>query len=148
MPDEIEDMDGHLRMATGFLATCQVAVSASGCEVRNAISRSYYARFHICNAWLAMQGVLHQRRKDHRKLQKEIGKAFGAESRGRLREFYVLREKAYYKREMPTGGTLAGDIERFRTMARGTVERVTADFYPYLVDIERHLRTSGGYTTP
>jgi len=39
------------------MATVGIPDDASEWEVRNAISRAYYAVFHMCHAWLALRHV-------------------------------------------------------------------------------------------
>ena len=83
-------------------------------QLRNAVSRAYYALFHVCNAWLVLRNVSERERTRHGNLQQTIGRLRGRVSKSNLLRFYVLREKADYEpsRWKPEDLELAADAVR------------------------------------
>lgn len=140
------EVDGHLALAKGFLSTVSLDSEANEYAIRNALSRSYYALFHICNAWLAKQPRLvpRDRRKNHDKLQKEIGRFRGMASQVRLKDFYKLREDADYRPEMLGRHKYSGDIDLFRDSAIEDVDKMRNEFRRYLIDLEGDIAHEEG----
>jgi uncharacterized protein (UPF0332 family) len=84
----------HLRLAKGFLDSAILSVSGTEFDVRNALSRSYYAMFHACNALILSCGMVPS--KSHGGLraqaQRLLGKPFGR----LVSDLYELRRVADY----------------------------------------------------
>jgi len=85
----------HLRLAMGFLDSAILSVSSSEFEIRNALSRSYYAMLHACNALVLSCGMVPS--KSHGGLrtqaQRLLGKPFGR----LVSDLYELRRVADYE---------------------------------------------------
>jgi len=127
----------HLRMASGIMATAVIRDYSNEFEIRNALSRSYYALFHVCHAWLAMQNVPSNRRKQHETLIREIRVRKGKESGDRLDGFRVLRKRADYDEpEFFEATPFGGDLDKFRLSAMRDQDRMTAEFDSYVSELE------------
>jgi uncharacterized protein (UPF0332 family) len=85
----------YLRLAKGFLDSAILSLSSSEFEVRNALSRSYYAMFHACNALVLSRGM--EPSKSHGGLgiqaRRLLGKPFGR----LVSDLYELRRTADYE---------------------------------------------------
>lgn len=137
-----QEVRHHLRLANGFMATAVIADDSNEFEIRNALSRSYYALFHACHGWLAMKNVPQSRRKHRQPLFAEIRSKRGKEFGDRLEGFWFLRKKADYDDpELFRPGSFQGDLERFRLSAREDLGRVEKEFDPYASEIESFLES-------
>jgi uncharacterized protein (UPF0332 family) len=72
----LREVEEHLRLAEGFISTASVSSTATECEIRNALSRAYYAVMHICHGWLAMHDVPLAERDKHWMMHEEIRKSW------------------------------------------------------------------------
>jgi len=127
MPDP--EIAQRINAANGFLRTTLDSMHGEF-QLRNAVSRSYYALFHACNAWLALKEVRDDERTKHGNLQRTIGYHRGAASKQKLRRFYVLRERADYVPAHWEPQDLEIAAEAVRAMSLEVVE------YLYLAEIE------------
>jgi uncharacterized protein (UPF0332 family) len=93
-PQRQEEVEERLRLAKGFLATTGLAANANEYDIRNSLSRCYYAMYHVANALLAARNVAPGKRKQHRDLQHEIGHAAGDRFRDNLKAWQEARENA------------------------------------------------------
>jgi len=134
-----EEVKGHLRLALGFLGSAHIPADATEAEVRNALSRSYYALFHICQAWLANRGVPRQKRAQQGALLDQIGRGRGQASKRQLAAFQGVREKADYQPGLFTGEGIRGDPERFREFAWVEARRMRDEFNRYSSELETLL---------
>lgn len=131
-----QEVRRHLRMANGFMATAVIRDDSSEFEIRNALSRSYYALFHVCHAWLAMKNVPSGRRKRHETLINEIRIKRGKEFGDRLEGFWVLRKRADYDEPELFGAAPFGrDLDKFRLSATGDQGRMAAEFDSYVSEL-------------
>jgi len=101
-PDTERKVRQHLRMARGFLETAAVPADRSEFEERNALSRSYYAMFHACCAWLAIpregrNGI--PGRLKHAELLDEMHRRRGKRFGDFVRDIRGLRRAADYREE-------------------------------------------------
>jgi uncharacterized protein (UPF0332 family) len=131
MPSGKREIDSHRRLAEGFLVTSQLSASATEIEVRNAISRGYYAVYHICNAWLASENVPASRRRQHVDVQQEVGRKLGDQYKSRLHDLHALRKDADYTADWLSNHAFLGDLERFRIAGLGSLGRMHAEFDVY-----------------
>ncbi len=106
-------------------------------EIRNALSRSYYALFHVCHAWLAMKNVPLSRRKNRPDLFEGIRGKRGKEFGDRLDSFWLLRKKADY--DEPVFFEFEGDLDKLRLSAREDQGRMEAEFESYAAQVESSL---------
>jgi uncharacterized protein (UPF0332 family) len=89
----------HLRLAEGLTKTANVGDAPSEYDVRNALSRSYYALFHACRGYLwarnvAEANVIGKRHGTlHAEMERRMGKSFGRF----LRDAYELRRSSDYE---------------------------------------------------
>ena len=132
LTDQDENVQGHFRLAIGFLATAAITPLSTECEVRNAVSRSFYALLHVCHAWVAMppRNVRASKRRQKKDLYFRISDHRGDESRKRLKRFEVERDKADYRPEV-----FVGDEERFRLVGLAATEEMRTEFNAYFRDV-------------
>lgn len=140
MPGRHEEIEEPLHLAEGFMATTGVSPNASECDVRNALSRAYYALMHICRAWLAMKNVPRNKRKKHGEILEEIGNQRGEEFRTRLLDFFRLRQDADYNAQMLSGRPYFGDIDMFRAVASARIPNAQEEFSLYAEEVRQLLR--------
>jgi hypothetical protein len=135
-----EEAKGHFRLGIGFLATALITESASECEVRNALSRSYYALFHMCNAWLASENVPGNRRSRHGPLQIEIARRLGVDAKRSLVQFYRQREDADYRPEM-VRRFYSGDHDLFRMKGLVALQQMRDEFERYRLRVKDFIES-------
>jgi len=130
-----QEVRRHHRLANGFMATALIRDDSDEFEVRNALSRSYYALFHACHAWLAMKNVPLSRRKHRQPLFEQIRSRRGKEFGDRVEGFWLLRKKADY--DDPE--FFQGDLDKFRLSAREDQGRLEAEVESYASEVESLL---------
>ncbi len=118
---EVVDCKAHLKLGEGFLATAVIGMNSSEFEIRNALSRTYYAVFHASRAWLLTRGVPLKRSRAHGWLRKLVSKNRGEVFASRLKELYWLRENPDYRPEL--GVSYGGDVGKLRLVAETKVEQ-------------------------
>jgi uncharacterized protein (UPF0332 family) len=132
----------------GLMATAGIADDASEWEIRNAISRSYYALFHMCHAWLALRNVeIPRGHSVHSKLQETIRMEAGEVHGQRLASFHTLRKDADYKPRMLEAREYKGDLDRFRMRVNDRLDEMKAEFEGYRKRIDEIIERSDGGTT-
>src|ERR1700691_1548631 len=131
------ESDAHLRLARQFLASAELPRDATEAQVRNTLSRSYYALFHICNAWLVYKKVRRKKRMNRGPLLHSISKHGGPEARERLRVFQRRREEADYTPGVLESAEFRGDLDRFRAFASRSLQEVRTVVVEYESRIER-----------
>ncbi len=87
----------HLRLAKGFLDSAILSVNSSEFEVRNALSRSYYAMLHACNALVLSCGM--EPNKSHGGLRTQVQRLLGKPFGRLVSDLYELRRVADYEAE-------------------------------------------------
>jgi uncharacterized protein (UPF0332 family) len=132
-----QEVRRHLRLANGFMATAVIRHDSGEFQIRNALSRSYYALFHVCHAWLAMENVPLTRRKNRRDLFEGIRRTRGKAFADRLESFWLLRKKADY--DEPVFFASEGDLDKLRRSAQEDRSRMEAEFQSYASEVESSL---------
>jgi hypothetical protein len=129
-------------MANGFITTVDIQEDATEFEIRNALSRSYYALFHACHAWLAMKNVPLSRRKQHESLIREARDERGKEFGDRLERFWLLRKRADYDEpEFFEARPFQGDLDKFRLNAREHLSLIERELESYTSEVENFLES-------
>jgi uncharacterized protein (UPF0332 family) len=137
----IEEAEGHRRLAFGLMATAALSRDATEWETRNAMSRGYYAVFHMCQALLALLNVT--RPPAHRALRPIIKAALGEAYGQRLENFRDYREDADYNPWMLDKKEYRGDLDRFRYRAHRKLIQMKAEFERYSNRIGEEERRNG-----
>ncbi len=99
--EQKDKVASSLRLAAGLMQTVAIASSSSEYEIRNAISRLYYAFFHASVALLVSigwetQGISKDHGKIHAAVQARMGKYMGTF----LRKLYQNRKLCDYDSSM------------------------------------------------
>jgi uncharacterized protein (UPF0332 family) len=136
MPGQ-QEVRRHLRLAKGFMATAIIRDNSKEFEIRNALSRSYYALFHVCHAWLAMKNVPLTKRRNRPGLFEQIRRKRGNEFAERLDSFWLLRKRADY--DEPVLSESEGDLGKLLLSAREEQSRMEAEFQAYASEVECSL---------
>jgi uncharacterized protein (UPF0332 family) len=111
-------------------------------QIRNALSRSYYALFHACHGWLAMKNVPESKRKHHQDLFAEIRSKRGREFGDRLEGFRSLRNGADYDRpQLFPPDSVQDELERFRLRAGESLGHMEKEFNTYASEIDSFLES-------
>jgi hypothetical protein len=106
-------------------------------QIRNALSRAYYALFHACHAWLAVRNVPESKRRDREALFGQVRSRRGEESGNRLDEFWLWRKKADYdKPDFLEAVVFQGDWSKVRLSARAQLRLMEREFESYLSEVE------------
>jgi uncharacterized protein (UPF0332 family) len=117
------ESDAHLRLARLFLTSAVLATDANEAQVRNSLSRAYYALFHFCNALLVYLDVPPKGRSHHGPLKFAVSQHVGVEAMERLRLFQRRREDADYKIRI-LESEYKGDLDRYRAFANASVQEI------------------------
>jgi uncharacterized protein (UPF0332 family) len=117
------ESDAHLRLARLFLMSAVLPADANEAQVRNGLSRAYYALFHFCNALLVYLGVPPKRRSHHRPLNYSVSQHVGVEAMQRLQLFQRRREDADYRTRV-LESEYNGDLDRYRAFANASVQEI------------------------
>jgi uncharacterized protein (UPF0332 family) len=132
------ESEAHLRLARLFLTSAVLPADANEAQVRNGLSRAYYALFHFCNALLVYLGVPPKRRNHHGPLKYAISQHVGVEAMERLRLFQRRREDADYRTGILESEEYKGDLDRYRGFASASVQEIRA----VIVDYEQLIETA------
>jgi len=135
-PDEVVPL---LMLADGTMSSAEIGLNASEHEIRNALSRCYYALMHACRAWLIIHGEPASNSMSHKVLQAKIGNKRGPAARERLIAIYRVRFAADYTPDMLTAGPYYGDLEKFRIMAMSKVEAARQEMRLYRDEVDQYL---------
>ncbi len=117
------------------MEAAKIAVDSAECEIRSALSRSYYALFHSVRAWLLSQRVGEAQIRTHKGVLVQVGRVRGKEEANRIRDAYRLREDADYRPGLLDA--YGGDVARFRAVAETKVELARSDFDWYVIETEK-----------
>ena len=135
-----QEVRRHFRLGKGFMATVVIQDNSGEFEIRNALSRSYYALFHLCHAWLAMKNVSLGRRDTHEKLIQGIRDKRGREFGERLEGFWKLRKSADYdKPPFFEEKAFRSDPDMLRVSAAGHWSRMKTEFDSYDLEVGSFL---------
>lgn len=138
-----QEVRRHLRLAKGFIATAFIRPDSGEFEIRNALSRSYYALYHALHAWLAMKNVPKARRRRREELFEQVlrkrEKGYGS----RLDRFWSLRIKADYDEpEFSEVSPYLGDLAKFRIGARDDLSLIEREIEFYNSEVDGFLNPS------
>ncbi len=119
----------YLGLGFGLFLSVEFTATCTEYDVRNGLSRLYYAFFHASLAFLLSQGedIDTYRRKHgnvHAAIDRRMGKPFGR----LLRELYRSRQRADYEPDF-LDVSYGGELERARAAARTTLSRGKQNFY-------------------
>src|SRR5258708_35864341 len=126
--DEIAE---RLRLALGLMETAKIAPTCSEYELRNSLSRLYYAFFHASIALLsATEAAIVQISKDHGALHARLQQKFGKSVliTRVIRELYDVRKRCDYETGMMRT-KYGGSIEEGRKDAILLLNRAKPQFY-------------------
>jgi len=141
-----EEAEGHLRLALGLMATVGIPDDASEWEIRNAISRAYYAVFHMCHAWLALRQVA--KPSEHLTLHRTVHVELGEVSGQRMAHFHALRKDADYNPRMVEAKEYQGSLDTFRIRASARLGQMRAEFESYRKRIDEITENGGTNGNP
>jgi uncharacterized protein (UPF0332 family) len=116
-PQVREEVASRLRLADGLMATVEITSSSSEYDMRNSLSRLYYAFFHaslallLCSGW-NIDAIAKDHGKVHSAVQAKMGKYLGVF----IRKLYRLRQLCDYDESM------------FQEEYGGGTEKVRQDF--------------------
>lgn len=119
----------YLGLSLGLFLSVQFSAASSEYDVRNGLSRLYYAFFHASLAFLLSQGENIDRiRKEHGRVQAAVARRMGKPLGNFLHDLYRSRQRADYE---PTflAAAYGGDIEKARTDALLLADRAKRNFY-------------------
>jgi uncharacterized protein (UPF0332 family) len=126
-----ERIASRLRLALGLIETVKIDSSCSEYDIRNCLSRMYYAFFHASLALLmATEPDIEAVSRSHGMVQARIQRRFGKTMSitRTVRELYDLRKQSDYEADM-FARRYRGNIEAARKEAILLVKRAKADFY-------------------
>jgi uncharacterized protein (UPF0332 family) len=119
----------HLGLALGFFVSIQFSSQSSEYDIRNGLSRLYYAFFHVCLAFiLSQEQDIDKLRHSHGMLHAAIGRQLGKYMDSFLRDVYKSRLESDYE---PGSFTrkYRNDLERARAESNLLLERARKNFY-------------------
>jgi uncharacterized protein (UPF0332 family) len=127
-------------LARGFISTAFIRPDSGEFEIRNALSRSYYALHHAFHAWLAMKNVPKSRRARREALFEQVLRKRGKEYGNRLDRFWSLRVKADYDEpEFFEASPFLGDLAKFRLAASDDLSLIEREFEFYNSEVDSFL---------
>jgi uncharacterized protein (UPF0332 family) len=128
LKDEIAE---RLRLALGLMETAEISSTCSEYELRNCLSRLYYAFFHASIALLsASEPDIEQVSRNHGALHARLQRKFGKTVliTRVMRELYDLRKQCDYETSM-FRTKYGGNIEAGRRDAVLILKRAKTQFY-------------------
>jgi len=130
-PDLQEQIATRLRLALGLFETVTITSSSSEYDIRNGLSRLYYAFFHASLGLLTstepdIAAVSKDHGMVHTRVQRRFGKTLSITRT--IRQLYDLRRQADYEGDM-FARRYGGNIEEARKEAILLLKRAKADFY-------------------
>lgn len=127
-PDEKRTVALSLRLAQGLVETAEVSALSSEYQMRNSLSRLYYACFHASLALLLTTGRdIEQFRKDHGRVHDAVQARFGKSFGVFLRNLYRLRPESDY------------DVAMFERTYRGDIEKARKEFILFVKIAKTHF---------
>ncbi len=139
-PEIKANIASRLRLASGLMATVQINSHSSEYDIRNSLSRLYYAFFHASLALLAASGINLQRiSKNHGILHSRIQGRLGSYMGRRIKELYKLRRDADYEIRM-FFDRYRDNIEEARKQSITILKRAGTDFRWLYREAEKPLR--------
>jgi|SRR5580704_1773965 uncharacterized protein (UPF0332 family) len=136
-----EKIAARLRLALGLLETVTIDSSSSEYDMRNSLSRLYYAFFHASLALLmAIESDILAVSKSHGMVHARIQRRFGKTMSitRTIRELYDLRKQSDYEADM-FAKRYGGNIEAARKEAILLLKRAKTDFYWLYYEARKNL---------
>ena len=136
-----EKIAARLRLALGLLETVTIDSSSSEYDIRNSLSRLYYAFFHASLALLlAIESDILAVSKSHGMVHARIQRRFGKTMSitRTMRELYDLRKQSDYEADM-FAKRYGGNIEAARKEAILLLKRAKTDFYWLYYEARKNL---------
>jgi uncharacterized protein (UPF0332 family) len=136
-----EKIAATLRLALGLLETVTIDSSSSEYDIRNSLSRLYYAFFHASLALLmAIESDILAVSKSHGMVHARIQRRFGKTMSitRTIRELYDLRKLSDYEADM-FAKRYGGNIEAARKEAILLLKRAKTDFYWLYYEARKNL---------
>jgi uncharacterized protein (UPF0332 family) len=136
-----ETIAARLRLALGLLETATIDSSSSEYDIRNSLSRLYYAFFHASLALLmAIESDILAVSKSHGMVHARIQRRFGKTMSitRTIRELYDLRKQSDYEADM-FAKRYGGNIEAARKEAILLLKRAKTDFYWLYFEARKNL---------
>lgn len=136
-----EKIAARLRLALGLLETVTIDSSSSEYDIRNSLSRLYYAFFHASLALLMpiesdILAVSRSHGMVHARIQRRFGKTMSITRT--IRELYELRKQSDYGADM-FAKRYGGNIEAARKEAILLLKRAKTDFYWLYYEARKNL---------
>ena len=127
-PQVREEVASRLRLADGLMATVEINSTSSEYDIRNSLSRLYYAFFHASLALLLCSGWnIDAIAKDHGKVHSAIQAKMGKYLAVFIRKLYRLRQLCDYDEAM-FQKEYGGDSEKVRQDFILLIKRATTNF--------------------
>lgn len=139
-PELKANVASRLRLASGLMATVQIGSQSSEYDIRNSLSRLYYAFFHASLALLATTDPnIDRMSRTHGAVHEKIQSRFGKRMSRVVREIYDLRRESDYETNM-FSDRYRDNIEEARKWSILLLKRVKTDFYWLVRSSEDSLR--------
>jgi uncharacterized protein (UPF0332 family) len=132
LPSQLQDrIASRLRLAMGLVETAKIGPSSSEYDIRNSLSRMYYAFFHASLALLlATESQVERVSRNHGMVHERVQRRFGKTTSitKTMRELYGLRRESDYETDM-FATRYRGNIEEARQESILLLKRAKKDFY-------------------
>jgi len=139
-PEQRAKVAAHLKLANGFMEAIVIGALSSEYDIRNAISRLYYAFFHASLALLlTVRSDVEQFSKNHGRVHDEVEKQSGKLTGRRLRAVYEFRRKCDYEADL-LERRYGGSIEELRKEAMRLLENARRQFHWIYQEARKELR--------
>lgn len=128
-PEQREKVAAHLKLANGFMEAAVIGALSSEYDIRNAISRLYYAFFHASLALLhAVQSDVEHFSKSHGRVQDAVETRFGKPIAMQFRQLYEHRRMCDYEADL-LQKKYRGNIEEARKKAVELLKGAQGNFH-------------------
>jgi uncharacterized protein (UPF0332 family) len=119
----------HLGLALGFFVSVRFSSQSTEYDIRNGLSRLYYAFFHVCLAFLLSQEEdIEKVRHSHGLLHAAVRRRLGKYIDSLLRDVYKARLEADYEPGF-FARRYRNDLEKAKADSNLLVERARKNFY-------------------
>lgn len=119
----------YLGLALGFFLSVRFSATSTEYDIRNGLSRLYYAFFHVCLAFiLSQEEDIDKVRHSHGMVHTAVGRRLGKYMDSFLRDLYKSRLESDYEAGLFTR-KYGNDLERARSEANLLLDRARRNFY-------------------
>lgn len=141
-PEIKANVASRLRLASGLMSTVRIGSQSSEYDIRNSLSRLYYAFFHASLALLTtaepdIKTISRTHGSVHSRIQDRLGKSMGR----LLRELYDLRRRSDYESQM-FSDRFRDNIEEARKQSIVVLKRARTNFDWLCREADKTLRQS------